>query len=318
MINLNETFKICELERCALDFRLLKTFITITSLGSFVQAADALGYAQSTITNHIQSLENEMGVRLFERLGHRISLTAHGKALLPYAEQIVKLTNEAVKLAATHDIPQGGLTIGTNESLGAYRLPALLQTYRESYPKVELILKFANCDNICDDIRNNKIDVGVIINNKVLENDLIVEDISGEKMLFLAASSHPLAQKETVTPYDLAETCVILTEPGCSYRLTLEKILRDFRTTPQSSLEASSIETIKQLVMLGLGIAMLPRFTVEKELAESRICPISWDGPHPDYTMQLIYHKDKWQSPALKVFFQAVRCLSTSSCFPII
>lgn len=289
-----------------MDFRQLKTFTAIASLGSFVKAADALGYAQSTITNHIQALENELEVRLFERLGHRITLTAQGKSLLPYAEQIVILTG-AAKLAVNPDIPQGLLTIGTNESLGAYRLPALLQTYRKSYPEVELILKFANCDTVCDDIRNNKIDVGLIINHKARENDLIVEVISGEEMLFLANSSHPLAQKEIVAPHNLAETCLILTEPGCSYRLTLEKILKEFRTTPHSILEASSIETIKQLVMLGLGITMLPRFTVEKELAEGRICSIGWDGPQPDYAMQLIYHKDKWQSPALKAFFQVVR-----------
>lgn len=71
-----------------MELRQLKTFVTIAKQGSFVQAADALGYAQSTITNHIQNLENEMGVRLFERLGHRIYLTAQGKALLPYVEQV--------------------------------------------------------------------------------------------------------------------------------------------------------------------------------------------------------------------------------------
>lgn len=289
-----------------MEFRQLKTFATIAKLGSFVQAADALGYAQSTITNHIQTLENEIGVRLFERLGHRVILTAQGKSLLPYAEQVIKLTSEAAKVVANPDIPQGSLTIGTNESLGTYRLPALLQAYRKAYPKVEMILKFVNCDAICDDIRKNKMDVGVIINNKVWENDLIVEDISSEQMLFLADPHHPLAQKEKVRPYDLAETCVILTEPGCSYRLTMEKIFKDFRITPQSILEASSIETIKQLIMLGLGISILPRFTVEKELAEGRIHAVQWDEPIPDYAVQLLYHKDKWISPTLQAFFQVV------------
>lgn len=290
-----------------MEFRQLKTFATIARLGSFVQAADELGYAQSTITNHIQTLENEMRVRVFERLGHRVILTSQGESLLPYAEQIIKLTAEAAQVVANPDIPQGILTIGSNESLGTYRLPALLQVYRAAYPKVELILKFMNCDAICDDIRKNKIDVGVIINNKIWENDLIVEDISSEQMLLLADPNHPLAHKEKVGPCDLAETGVILTEPGCSYRLTMEKIVKDFKAKPQAVLEASSIETIKQLIMLGLGVSMLPRFTVEKELAEGRIQPIRWDGPIPDYTVQLLYHKDKWISPTLQAFFQVVR-----------
>lgn len=288
-----------------MEFRQLKTFMTIAKLGSFVQAAEVLGYAQSTITNHIQMLENEMGVKLFERLGHRVMLTNPGKSLLPYAEQVLKLTSEAVRIAADPAIPQGKLIIGSNESLGTYRLPVLLQAYRQANPKVEMILKFVNCDAICDDIRKNKIDVGMVINNKTWENDLVVEDISKEQMLFLAEPGHPLTQKDKVRPCDLAETCVILTEPGCSYRLTMEKIFKDYRLSPQSILEAGSIETIKQLIMIGLGISMLPRFTVEKELAEGRLEAIRWDGPVTGYSVQLLYHKDKWLSPALQAFLQA-------------
>ncbi len=290
-----------------MEFRELKTFAAIAKLGSFVQAADSLGYAQSTITNHIQKLETEMGVRLFERLGHRVMLTNQGKSLLPYAEQIIKLTSEATKMVANPDIPQGTLTIGTNESLGTYRLPVLLQAYRQAYPKVEMILKFAQCDAICEDIRRNKMDVGVIINNKIWDNDFIVEHISSEEMLFLADSNHPLAQRKSVRPSDLAETCVILTEPGCSYRMTVQKIFKDFKITPQSVLEASSIETIKQLIMLGLGISMLPRFTVKKELDEGRMQVIGWEAPAFDYTVQVLYHKDKWIVPSLQAFLNMTR-----------
>ncbi|SMD15301.1 LysR family transcriptional regulator [Sporomusa malonica] len=290
-----------------MELRQLKTFATIAKLGSFVQAADKLGYAQSTITNHIRIFENEMGVRLFERLGHRVILTDQGKSLLPYAEQVIKLTSEMTKIVANPDIPQGTLTIGTNESLGTYRLPELLQEYRRVYMEVEIILKFVNCDAICDDIRQNKIDVGVIINNKVWEKDIIVEDISREQMLFLAASNHPLAKKKRVKTSDLVETCVILTEPGCSYRSTIQKIFEDLRIIPQSILEASSIETIKQLIMHGLGISMLPRFTVEKELNEGRIYTIGWDEPIPNYAVQVLYHKDKWISPTLNAFLNMMR-----------
>lgn len=290
-----------------MELRQLKTFALIAKLGSFVQAADRLGYAQSTITNHIQILENEMGVRLFERLGHRVMLTNQGKSLLPYAEQVIKLTSEALTIIANTDDLQGKLTIGTGESLGTYRLPGVFQTYRRAYPKVEMILKFASCTTICDRIRNNEIDVGIIINDKIMGEDLIVENISDEQMLFLTAPDHPLALKKIITPHDLAETCVILTEPGCSYRSSVERILKDCRVSPQSFLEASSIETIKQLIMLGLGISMLPRFTVEKELAEGRIHAICWDGPIPNYKVQMLYHKDKWISPTLQSFLGTTR-----------
>ncbi len=290
-----------------MEFRQLKTFAVIAKLGSFVLAADRLGYAQSTITNHIQILENELGARLFERLGHRIMLTNQGKSLLPYAEQVIKLTSEALEMVADPDVPKGKLTIGVSESLGTYRLPRLLQNYRKAYPKVEMILKFANCSTICDSIRRNETDIGLIINERLAAGDLIVENISAEQMLFLAAADHPLARKKEVIPDDLEKTCVILTEPGCSYRLTVEKILRDFRVVPQSFLEASSIEAIKQLIMLGLGISMLPRFAVKKELKEKKIQAVRWGGPIPNYLVQMLYHKDKWISPALQTFLDTTR-----------
>ncbi len=294
-----------------MELRQLKTFALIAKLGSFVQAADRLGYAQSTVTNHIQILENEMGVRLFERLGHRVMLTNQGKSLLPYAQQVIQLTSEALTITQKIDDDlQGKLTIGTGESLGTYRLPRLFQTYRKAHSKVEMILKFASCTNICDRIRNNEIDVGIIINDKIMGEDLIVKNISDEQMLFLTAADHPLVLKKIITPHDLAGTCVIFTEPGCSYRSSVEKILKDCRVSPQSFLEASSIETIKQLIMLGLGISMLPRFTVEKELSEGRMHAVCWDGPIPNYKVQILYHKDKWISPILQSFLDATReCL---------
>lgn len=290
-----------------MELRQLKTFIAIAKLGSFGQAADLLGYAQSTVTNHIQLLEKEMGVRLFERLGHSVMLTEQGKAMLPYAEQVIRLMSEIAKVGENSDVPQGKLTIGTNESLGTYRLPGLLQEYQQAYPKVQMILKFINCDTIAEEIRKNNIDIGVIITNKVWEDDLAVEPLSHEPMLFLSQPDHPLAKKARVTPDDLSEACVILTEPGCSYRLTLQKIFGDFKITPQAILEASSIETIKQLIIHGLGISILPRFTVEKELSEGRLGAIAWTGPSLNYAVQVVRHKDKWISPALKAFLSRLR-----------
>lgn len=289
-----------------MELRQLKTFATIAGLGSFAQAADALGYAQSSVTTHIQTLEAEMNVKLFERLGHRVELTQQGKALLPYAEQILKLASEALAITANSAIPQGTLTLGTNESLGTYRLPKLLEMYRREYPQVELVLKFSNCEKICEDLRQNKIDAALIINNKTWGNDIVSGNISQEKMVFIATPNHSLAQKTSIVPEDLAETGVILTEPGCSYRQTLEQLLKNSRVTPQSTLEANSIETIKQLAILGMGVSLLPCFAVEKELSEGRLVALPWANPISDFYVQLLYHRDKWLSPTLKSFFQVV------------
>lgn len=124
-----------------MEYKQLISFVTVAKLGSFTKTAEKLSYAQSTVSAHIQSLEEELSTVLFERLGRRVSLTREGKKLLFYAEQIIKLNDEAREIILGSASPRGTITIGSPESLCVYRLPHLLQEYRKLYPKVELILK---------------------------------------------------------------------------------------------------------------------------------------------------------------------------------
>lgn len=288
-----------------MDLRQLRTFLSIAKMGSFIQAASHLGYTQSTVTTHIKNLESDLGAKLFDRLGHRINLTSEGRTFKSYAERIIKLADEARTAVAPSTGPQGTIILGTGESLSTYKLPALLQTYRRDYADVELVLKFENCSKIRDCLRSSELDVALIINREVKDPELVVKCLSVEPMLIIAGPNHPWANK-TVVPQDLSEACLIFTEPGCSYRATLEKILDDAYITPRSSMEVNSIESIKQLVMLGMGISMLPRFAVEKEVENNQLAVAKHQLPIPQFMTQLIYHKNKWLSPALRAFIETV------------
>lgn len=288
-----------------MELRQLRTFLIIANLGSFVQASVHLGYTQSTVTTQIKNLENFLGIKLFDRLGHKIHLTAEGRLFKTYAEQIIQLANESKEAVQLSEPPRGTLLLGTGESISTYKLPRLLHAYRQDYPQVELVLKFMNCTKIQDSIRNNELDCAILINQKVEDSDLTVRSLSTEIMFLIASPNHPLAGKN-ILPLDLSEHCIILTEPGCAYRATMEKILADAAILPRSTMEVNSIESIKQLVMLGLGISMLPRFTVEKELSSNQLIALNHQLPLPQYRTQLVYHKDKWLSPSLQAFVQTV------------
>jgi len=288
-----------------MDLRQLRTFLSIARMGSFIQAATHLRYTPSTVTTHIKNLESYLGIKLFDRLGHKINLTSEGKTFKTYAEKIIKLADEAKKAVTPSDIFHGTIILGTAESLSTYKIPTLLQTYRHDYPNVELVLKFENCSKVRDCIRNNELDIALIINRKVEDPDFIVKCLSIEPMHFITAPDHPLANK-VISPQDLSKTCLILTEPGCSYRATIENMLANSNVTSRSRMEVNSIESIKQLVMLGLGISMLPHFTFEKELQNSQLAIAEYQLPAPQYMTQLIYHKSKWLSPALHTFIQTV------------
>ncbi|WP_183279839.1 LysR family transcriptional regulator [Clostridium fungisolvens] len=287
-----------------MDLKQLNSFITICKLQSFTQAADSLGYAQSTITTQIKLLENELGVKLFERIGKNITLTHQGKKLLPYAKQMLKLSSEIKNVLTSEDVPSGVLTIGAAESLCVLRLPEILKEYRKLYPNVEVSMKFGNCTDFRHFLRDNFIDVAFSLGTRIEANDFVTEISFDEPMLLLTAPGHPLLEKKEILPEDIAKESLILTELGCSYRAVFENILNSHNLKANVVLETGSVQAIKQFTMSGLGITLLPKVAVEEELNQGRLVPLNWAGPDFGIVSQVLYHKDKWLSPALKAFLK--------------
>ena len=285
-----------------MDFKQLNAFLTISRLQSFTKEADALGYAQSTITTQIKLLESELDVKLFERIGKSTTLTHEGKKLLPYAKQILKLSTDIKSTVSSEDKPSGTLTIGAAESLCVLRLPEILKEYRRLYPDVDVSLKFGSCADFRHYLSENLIDVAFSLGVKI-DSDEFISDIElPEPMLILAYPGHPLIGKESILPIDIENESLILTETGCSYRAAFERILKDAGIKPKITLETGSVQAIKQFTMSGLGITLLPEVAVKDEVDSGKLIPLNWAGPSLNIISQIIYHKDKWISPALRQF----------------
>lgn len=287
-----------------MDLKQLNSFLMICKLQSFTQAADALGYAQSTITTQIKLLESELEVKLFERIGKTVTLTYQGKKLLPYAKQMIKLSSEIKSVISNDSDPSGILTIGAAESLCVLRLPEILKEYRRLYPKVEVCLKFGNCTEFRYFLRDNVIDVAFSLGTRIEAEDFITEIEFDEQMLLLTAPGNQLIHKDTISPKDIENEPLILTELGCSYRAVFENILSSYNIKPNLVLETGSVQAIKQFTMSGLGTTLLPKVAVEEELTQGRLISLNWDGPNFGIVSQVIYHKDKWLSPALRAFLK--------------
>lgn len=290
-----------------MDLKQLNSFLMICKLQSFTQAADALGYAQSTITTQIKLLESELEVRLFERIGKSVTLTQEGKKLLPYAKQMLKLSDEIKSVISNDTDPSGVLTIGAAESLCILRLPEILKEYRKLYPKVEVSLKFGNCTEFRYFLRDNVIDVAFSLGTRIEGSDFITEVVFEEQMLLLAAPPHHLIEEKSIKPQDIENEPLILTELGCSYRAVFENILSSHNIKPNVILETGSVQAIKQFTMSGLGITLLPKVAVEEEIAKGRLVALNWEGPDFGIVSQVLYHKDKWLSPALKAFLKLAK-----------
>lgn len=289
-----------------MEIRQLNTFVTIVKAMSFTQAANELNYAQSTITSQIQALEEELGTMLFERLGKQIKLTKDGELLYTYAGKILTLSAEAKAVISSSLSPKGTLTIGTAESLCTHRLPEVFKTFRTRYPNIEININLDACSDYRTHLKKNTIDIMVFLDVPFKEPDFITHVLFEEPMTVIATPNHPLAKQSKVTPYDINNQALILTDLGCSYRRIFESILAQAGAKPSSILAFSSNEVIKKFVMDGWGIGFLPEITVRHELLSRQLIALPWTGAPFNIKTQIIYHKDKWISPALRVFIDII------------
>ncbi|HEX3040307.1 MAG TPA: LysR family transcriptional regulator [Caproiciproducens sp.] len=287
-----------------MDFRQLKAFLTVGNLLNFTKAAEQLGYAQSSITAQIQQLENELGVKLFERIGKTVKLTYAGTAMIPYATQILQLERNLKADLTDSGVPAGTLTIGAAESLSIYRLPALLKEYRGLYPQVALRLKLLGCTEFLPELTAGTIDAAFTIGNRTASDSMVEEISLPEPIDVLVCPGHPLTRKEAVAPEDFENIPLLLTGKGCCYRGAFLNRLSEKGITPAVTLETDSIQAIKQAALSGLGICVLPRVSVAEEVFQGRLIPLPFDTEDFDIVSQLIYHRDKWLSPALRAFLQ--------------
>ncbi len=293
-----------------MDIKHLRTFSSVAALGSFSKASKELGYAQPTVTTHIQVLEKEFKIRLFERLGHRINLTKEGERFLFYAENILKLSDEASTVMSelsSNETVVGKITIGANESFSVVRIPAVLKHFMQNYPRVDISLKFGSIKAIHEQLQNNTIDVAFFLTREVNYPDLVVETLINEQVVVLAAPDHPFAHNNSASITMLENQDLIITQENCTYRAMINDVLSQARVRPRSLVEINNLQAIKQLVMSGLGITILPRITVEYELEQKLLIELPWNERLMPVATQIAYHKDKWLSPPILGFLEQTR-----------
>ncbi|MDM5224398.1 LysR family transcriptional regulator [Peribacillus sp. NJ11] len=276
-----------------MELRHLITLKTIVDKGGFKKAATHLGYAQSSVTTHIKELEEEIGKPLFDRLGKKVVLTHYGHHFLSYAVKIIDLYSQALN---TNEEPTGDLTIGISESLTIGRIPSILLKYKKSYPKVNLSLKSIDNYDVASNLQNGDIDLALLLEKDDWSiPDLHCEKLKRERMVLIS----PPVQEDIRT--------VLYTERSCSYKSVFEHYIQFKQMDVKESLDFQSIEAIKQCVRSGLGISLVPYFSVKEELESNKLHGEQISPEHPGISTFLAYHKDKWLSPSIISMISLIR-----------
>ncbi len=285
----------------------LRTFRTVARLLSFNRAAEQLHYAQSSISAQIHSLEDDLGVQLFDRLGRHIRLTEAGERLLQYAEKILDLAEETRAEVAGASEPKGSLTIRVPETFCAHRLPPVILKFRSSFPKVRL--RFITCafEGLQKDLRKGITDLAFLITESIQASDLGVEALGFESIVIVSHPDHPLASKSVVQTRDLEGETVLLSKVDCSYRKSFQQLLDQENVRLDRSLEFYSVEALKQCVIQGVGITILPEVTVEEDIAQRKLAVLPWTEGKLEMAILMIWYKERWLSPSLSAFMNMTR-----------
>jgi DNA-binding transcriptional LysR family regulator len=300
-----------------MELRELAAFREVARHLSFSQAAARLGYVQSTVSAQIRGLEDDLGVRLIDRLGRSIALTAAGEALLPYADRLLEVAGEA-RAAATQPLAHGAALSGTvsvsaPESLLTYRLPPVLTRFRTEHPAVSIQLHPTPVGRFRGETRravvNGTVDLAVVLDAALQRPGFGSEILRREPISVVAPINHPLAINREVAPSQLAEQTVLLPEApesGCEYRGQFERHLADAGISVDHALEFASIETVKQCVIAGMGVTVLPSVAVEADVLAGRLARLAWRESFEVYT-QVVWNQRRSLSPAQAAFMQTAR-----------
>lgn len=289
--------------------RRLQVFTTVARLLSFTKAAETLHMTQPAVTFQIRQLEEYFNTRLFDRTHNKINLTEAGQLVKEYADKIIilykEMDNEVRVL--TGDI-QGPLIVGASTTIGEYFIPGVVGAYQSNFQNVKVRLHVANTNGIIQMVENNQIDIGIVegpVNNKNLVTDVIWDD----ELVVVCAIDHPLTKNSPIAVSELSSFPFIGREEGSGTREVLERYLIDQGLDIEQLniiMEFGSPESIKNVVVAGLGISVLSIATIEKELALETLRAIPLEKPlrRPFLT---VHQRQKFRLRAMDEFLEFFR-----------
>lgn len=293
-----------------MELKYLYTFRTIVTEGSFTKAAEKLHYTPSTITFQIGQLEQSLSVKLFEKIGRRMLLTKAGEQLIPFADDVLQAVDKLQNFENELAEYQGELHIGIGETLLCYQLPPILKAFHARAPKTRLFLRSMNCCDIRDELLKGTLDLGVFYQDVGGFGINITTYPFGRYPLTLVASPEiKRLYPDFITPRQTIPVPLITNEPACIFRQIFENYLHKKSIVLDHTIELWNIHTIKNLVKSNMGISFLPTFCVQTELEKGQLAAVATDIAVPYISAVCGHHKDKWLSPAMKLFIQLMQSI---------
>jgi DNA-binding transcriptional LysR family regulator len=286
-----------------MDFDQLETFLEVARLCSFSRAAEKRFRTQPAISAQIRSLEEEVGARLLDRSGGKVSLTSPGKEFQKYAEDAVQARrNILLHLAEMERVPRGEIVVGANEATCLHILPEVFASFKNQYPNVNVSINRAERSRIVEQIIDNSVDFG-IVSMPITDTRLTVVPIHKDELVIITGPEHPLAKLKSATIEQVAEYPLLLPQGGRT-RDAIDSALAERRLKPNISMELDSSELLKRFVAAGLGIGFIGRSSVIEDTRAGVLAAIPVAETPMRRDLALVFRKDKALSRGALAFIE--------------
>ena len=289
-----------------LDLKYLITFKTILETGTFQRAAERLSYTQSTVTFQMQQLEEELSIQLFEKIGRRMALTEAGRGILPRVDAVLESVVQLGSYGKDASELYGVLRVGMPETLLTYKSQPILRAFRERAPHVKLLVHTQNCSVTRSQIINGDIDVALHYDIGGDGPSIVTKPLAEYGQALLASPRIAAGERDFITASQCKSATLISNDKNCISQEIFDRYLRSRGIFFENTMELWSIEAIKRSVISDLGVAFLPSFTAEEELRDGRLIELPTEAEPQKITALCAYHKNKWLSPALRLFLKLV------------
>ena len=289
-----------------MDLGQIEAFVQVAQHRSFSKAADALFLTQPSVTARIQSLERDLGEALFERNGRGVRMTEMGGAFLPFARRALKtLQDGRDALEGMRNLDIGTLKLGSALTVSTYVLPKILKKYCSAFPGVEVSVHSGRSEQVLQMVLSDE--VHCALERTMHHPEIITTPLYEDDLVLVAAPEHRFARKMTATVEEVGREALILFDKGSSYNALIQGVFRQHGILPKTLMEMDTMEATKKMVEEGMGIALLPKVSTEREIELGRIVPIAVSNATlPRRQISLIFRKNRKQPRAVVAFFTLI------------
>lgn len=288
-----------------MTLRHLQIYIAVCETGSVTAAANKLFLAQPSVSLAIRELEENYGVKLFDRISRKLYITDTGKQFLEYASHIVSLFDKMETEIRDWELI-GSLRIGSSITIGNYLLPGYVKQFKEKYPQIKIQIMIDNSSEIERRLMANEIDFGLI--EGVLHNQHIVtEKIMDDELVLVCGSSHPFSSLDRVGVEKLRDQDFILREKGSGGRELFDSMMLIHNIEIEPVWESVSNQAIIKALQEGLGLSVLPYLLVKQDIDSRLLHRIDVKGITFQRELSVIFHENKYLTKAAKDFIGMCR-----------